>query len=778
MRKWFYPFSVLMAIVLAGVSVFAQRERGQMLLRVRDQNGGTINASVVLSSEVNAVHETFRTNLKGDLRARDLPFGPYRLVVAAAGFDTFTRWVEIHSEVPVTISAVLVLAPVKSSVTVKGSTTLIDPQRTRTVHSISPAALHQALPAQLGRGVLNAVDSESGWLFEANGVLHPRGSEYDVQFVTNGQPDYQNRSPAFAPPINAQNVQSLRVMTSGFPAEYGRKLGGVVEVTTAGHPPAGLHMESEVAGGSFGTAGASTVLSLARGASQFMISGVAGVTHRYLDPPVIANYSNRGSDGSSTASFARELSHRDHVSLSVSYGELHYEVPNEVVQQKSGQRQDAEDTETSARADYDHIISPTLLLSAEASIRNDSFHLWSNDLSTPVVISQQRGYRQGYGRVTLAGSLGMQNWMIGADALFGPAHEALRYRITNASLFDPGTAARFNFADHRYDIEPAAFAQTHLHASHWNLSLGIRFDHYGFVVNQSAWSPRIGIARYFPKLDLLLHADYDRIFNTPAMENLLLASSPQVSQISPDLLRLPVEPARADYYELGVTQGIWRQVRLDVNAFQRDFRNFPDDDTLLNTGVSFPISDARARIEGVEASLAMPGWGRFTGFIHYAWQEGIAQGPITGGLFIGAENIASVGGDSRFWISQDQRNTLSATLRCQLTRRFWLATEASYGSGLPVELDSGDINYNFLLAQYGAPVLNQVNFARGRVRPSYSLGAGAGFAVYESDNKKVSLRLQGSNLTNHLNVINFASLFSGTALAPPRSFDLRLQAGF
>jgi hypothetical protein len=34
------------------------------------------------------------------------------------------------------------------------------------------------------------------------------------------------------------------------------------------------------------------------------------------------------------------------------------------------------------------------------------------------------------------------------------------------------------------------------------------------------------------------------------------------------------------------------------------------------------------------------------------------------------------------------------------------------------------------------------------------------------------------NLTNRLNVINFAGLFSGTAIAAPRSFSLRLTTEF
>ena len=43
-----------------------------------------------------------------------------------------------------------------------------------------------------------------------------------------------------------------------------------------------------------------------------------------------------------------------------------------------------------------------------------------------------------------------------------------------------------------------------------------------------------------------------------------------------------------------------------------------------------------------------------------------------------------------------------------------------------------------------------------------------------------SLRIQADvrNLTDQLTVINFAGLFSGTALAPPRSLAVRLRADF
>lgn len=163
-----------------------------------------------------------------------------------------------------------------------------------------------------------------------------------------------------------------------------------------------------------------------------------------------------------------------------------------------------------------------------------------------------------------------------------------------------------------------------------------------------------------------------------------------------------------------------------------------------------PVPDASARIDGVESKLAMPQWGPFSGFLSYSWQESTGQGPITGGLFIGSEDVAGVASNSSFWTSQDQRNTAHASFHYRVTRRLWLVTEEHYGSGLPVEFNSGDVNHNFRLAEYGPKILSEVDFARGRVRPSYSIELGAGFYIYDKENKRVRLQVQGSNLTNHL----------------------------
>ena len=89
--------------------------------------------------------------------------------------------------------------------------------------------------------------NEPGWSLEANGILHPRESEYQVQYVMDGIPLTDNRSPSFGPEIEADDVQSMSIYTAGIPAEYGRKMGGVIELNTQ----PGFHGDIVLSGGSF-----------------------------------------------------------------------------------------------------------------------------------------------------------------------------------------------------------------------------------------------------------------------------------------------------------------------------------------------------------------------------------------------------------------------------------------------------------------------------------------------------------------------------------------------
>jgi hypothetical protein len=248
--------------------------------------------------------------------------------------------------------------------------------------------------------------------------------------------------------------------------------------------------------------------------------------------------------------------------------------------------------------------------------------------------------------------------------------------------------------------------------------------------------------------------------------------------LNPEVLRLPVRPSRGNYFEGGISQALFARLRLDANVFRRDFRNFADDDVLLDTGVSFPVAFNKARVFGEELRLAIAEWHRFSGFLSYSNQSAIAQGPTTGGLFIGSEAGDALTDTTKFAVTQDQRNTVRASVRAQIAKRLWGAASANYGSGLPVELDLTSIDTNFLLAQYGQEILSRVNFDRGRVRPNFSLNTAAGVELYRKESRILTMQVAADNLTDRVNVLNFAGLFSGTAVAAPRSASAHLRFVF
>jgi outer membrane cobalamin receptor len=762
---------------LCAPCTLAQRVRGELRLEVHDPHGTTLSPNGELVSEANGFRRTFVAGSEGRYVAHDLPFGVYRLSLQAEGFAPWSDLVEIRSEVPVRVDVTLGVAPLTTRVEVNDSATLVDPYSTGSLYSIGRQTIEEHDAVQPGRELLDLVSEQPGWVYEANGVLHPRGSEYDVQFVVDGLPLTQNRSPAFAPSFDAGDVESLRVLTASFPAEYGRKLGGIVEVTTKKDVQAGLHGRFDAGAGSFSTLNPTAGLSYARETERFSVGGTGFHTDRYLDPPVLGNYTNRGNAAGFSASYERDFSTSDRLRLSVMRNIVRFLVPNELVQQQARQRQDIQNTETSGQIYFQHTISPDLFLSFSGSLRDSSATLASNAQATPVIVSQDRGYREGYARADLAGHHGHHDWKTGVDGIFSPVHEALQYTLTDPTQFDHGTQLNFQFPyQQKWDVEPSIYVQDQMRLGRWNVSAGLRFDHYGFVVHESAWSPRIGVSRFVPALNLLIHASYDRVFQTPAIENLLLASSPLLDAISPSVLRLPVRPGRGNFYEGGVTKAFLGKLRLDANVFRRDFRHYSDDDVLLDTGVSFPIAFAKARIFGEEVRVEVPQWGRFSGYLSYANQSGIGQGPITGGLFLGNDAANALTDTSKFAVTQDQRNSLRARVRFQTPRHAWLAMGAQYGSGLPAGI--GNANVSDLLAAFGQEILNRVDLARGRVRPNLSLDMAAGAEIYHKESRSAALQIQVANLANRLNVINFASLFSGTALGVPRSVSASLRLTF
>ena len=772
---------MLCALFLAA-PIFGQQQTGELRLTVKDAEGLAVPASVEISSLGTQTRLNVTLRQDGAYTFKNLPFGAYRLMVTQPGFQTVTRLVELKTELPVNLTVSLAVAPVESTVEVRENLTLLNPDQPGPAQHVGAKAIEDRASNLAGRGLLDLVASQPGWLLEANGVLHPRGSEYDTQYVVNGFPVEDNRSPAFAPSFEADDVQALRILTGGYPAEYGKKLGGVIEVTTQRNAAPGFHNTVALEGGSFSTLSGYLASQYAGRKSTGSISVEGFLSDRYLDPPVRNNFTNHASNGAFTGSFDRDFSDRDRLDLSATHRHTAFQVPDEKLQEAAGQHQDRASEETSGQIAYQHVFSPSLVGSVGGMARDVSARLWSNPLATPIFAKQDRGFRESYLKGTLAGHMRRNEWKAGFEASFADVHEAFKYRIVaheiaGTPIFDRGTPPQLAIAGRRQDREQSAFAQDVLRLGGLALSVGLRYDHYRLLVDDHAWSPRLAASWYWPRAKLVLRASYDRTFGTPAIENILVSASPAAVSISRSGFYLPLRPSHGNFYETGFSKSLFDKLRLDANYFRRDIRNFADDDLLLNTGVSFPIAFDRAAIHGAEAKLEVPRWGRLSGFGSYSWMQGLGQLPIAGGLFLDESASELLARRDKFPITQDQRQTARARVRYELSARMWAAMGASYGSGLPVELASGQ-SPELLIEQYGQAVVDRVNFDRGRVRPSFSLDASVGAELWRRDKVAVRAQVDVLNLTDRLNVINFTGLLSGTAIAPPRSFGVRLRAEF
>ena len=405
-----------------------------------DPSGLGVKTAVQIVSQANQYHNALVTNEQGLLDVQRLPYGLYQLQIKQPGFAEVSKALDIHSSIPAEISIQLVLSAVNESVTVTAPNTLIDPDQAGAVNHVGADEIQHRLGSIPGRSLQDLVNSQPGWLYEGNAVLHPRGSEYQTQFVVDGIPLTDNRSPSFGPPMDADDLESVSIYTAGIPAEYGRKMGGVVEVNTLQDPQAGLHGQVVLSGGSFDSAGAAAAKGqYGWGKNTFGGSASGAMTDHYLNPVVPQNFSNTGTLGVFSANYERDLTPKDRLRFIVSHALSRYDIPNEQVQEAAGQRQTADNIETMGIASYVHTFSSDAVADFRVMARNNAIGFNSNPQSTPIEVFQQNSFNEVYFKGTATITRGRHEWKFGFESDNTFLNENFRYHITDPSQFDPMT---------------------------------------------------------------------------------------------------------------------------------------------------------------------------------------------------------------------------------------------------------------------------------------------------------------------------------------------------
>lgn len=782
--------------------VSAQARIGTVQGTVSDPTGARVpNAKVTITQPVTGYSQTTQTDQQGAFKLVNVPFNTYKVRAEAQDFQPAEQAIDLESLIPTSIDLTLSLTAATAAVTVTtDNATVLESDRTSSDTDLNQTILERPLGAAPSRAIESMVASTPGFVTDDNGRMHPRGSESQVQYVVDGVPITDNLSAIFSTSIDARTLRTVEVLTGGIPAEFGDKLAGVINVNTKsgleGPQQAGLSLS----GGSFSTGEIAADFATHTKKFGFLTNFSTTTSLRYLDPPTLDNFHNRGRTGKGFARLDYQFDTNNSLRGTFTLGGSNFEVPNRLAQQLSGQDQRQRLRDNSQNVSYQHIFSPNTVMQLSFFHRGSHAALTSNQASTPVVAFQDRTLQNYGGLGSLTMTRGIHNIKFGGQITVTPVDEDFSFYPTvpfddlvddNGSVF-PNPINSFNaanpfvFNDQRTGRTFSAYVQDRFTVfKNLTLDAGVRYDNYHLLIKEQALSPRLGVAYYVPKTQTTFRASYNRLFQPPPAENLLLASSAQAAAISPLAVLHgvtsvePILPDKEHAFEVGVQQMLSRYLRANLTVYQKRIQNFSDKDQFIETGVIFPISISSGRVTGEELRLESTDIHGFRGFLSYANAHAFGVTPINGGLFLGEDPTDLLLSGFKFANDHDQRNEGQFQVSYSHKRSgVYTAFNGRYDSGVPAEVEPGTTLAQFVANGFDPRLYGEIDFARGRVRPRLNFDFSIGADLRRSERLSMNVQFDIQNLTNSLFLYNFESIFSGTHVGYPRLFSGRLALRF
>ncbi|MGZ8844032.1 MAG: TonB-dependent receptor, partial [Pyrinomonadaceae bacterium] len=764
--------ATLAAIILGCVSLtFSQTRIGSIQGTVKDPNGALLpNATVTLTQPVTGYKQSVTTDAGGSFRIVNVPFNTYKLRVEAAGFQSSEQPIDLESAVPATFDVALTLEATTEKVTVTASNeAMVETDRTSSDTDISQTILERPAGAAPSRAIESMVASTPGFVTDDNGRMHPRGSESQVQYVIDGIPVTDNLSAIFSTSIDARTLRTVEVMTGGIPAEFGDKLAGVINVNTRSGLEGPTQGGVSFSGGSFSTGELGADFSTHTKKFGFLANLSASTSQRYLDPPTLENFHNFGRSGKGFFRLDYQFNQNNSLRGTLTFGGSNFQVPNRAAQELAGQDQRQRLRDSSQNLTYLHIFSANTVATISFFNRGGTASLSSNTSSTPVVAVQDRSLRNFGWLGSVATTRHGHNLKFGGQATITPVREQFSFYPTvrfddlvdeDGNVF-PNPVNNFNaanpfrFNDNRTGRTLSVYVQDRFTVfKNFTLDAGVRYDNYRLVIGEQALSPRIGVAYYIAKTKTTLHASYNRFFQPPPAENLLLASSLQAAAISPiSVLQgvvtiRPILPDKEHAFEFGAQQSLSKFFRLNLTVYQKRIENFSDKDQFFETGVIFPLAISSGRVTGEEARLETTDIHGFRGFISYANARAYGVTPINGGLFLGEDPGAFQIAGLKFANDHDQRNAAQFQLSYNHKSGVYAIFSGRYDSGVPVDVEPGTTVADFIAAGFDPRLYDQIDFQRNRVKPRTILNFSVGADLFQKERASLNLQFDVQNLTN------------------------------
>src|SRR5579864_1830940 len=225
---------VLSLAILAAADGRAQELGGAGTVQgtISDPSGGVMQAvEVKLSNPVSGLSRTAVTDAAGKYVFRNLPQNPYHLTVAAQGFKTIERDIDVRSGVPIQVDLKLELGVTEAVSVVGHAEDLLE--RDPTAHTDIDTSRIDKMPIEAQAGLNQIITLASpGVVSDSNGFFHPVGDHAQTQFSIDNQPVTDQQSRVYSNQISPDAIESMEVITGVAPAEYGDKTSLVVHIVT------------------------------------------------------------------------------------------------------------------------------------------------------------------------------------------------------------------------------------------------------------------------------------------------------------------------------------------------------------------------------------------------------------------------------------------------------------------------------------------------------------------------------------------------------------------
>jgi hypothetical protein len=796
-------------------------------LVVDSSESAVVSAQIVLQNRLTGIQRTVSSGARGDFQINGIPFGSYRIVASAPGFQDFSQLTVVESPVPRTVTCSLVVAGSSTSVEVVGGVSgSVD--FSPVAHGVVDRELMDRLPVQNQATGLSEMVTRTtpGVAADGNGFAHPLGEHADTSISLDNQPITDQQAKIFSNQISASIVQTMELITGAPPAEFGDKTSLIINVTTRSglgqRKPTGSISSSYE---SFGTwSGGLTYGTGSSSWGNFIALNASGAG-RFLDTPEFTPLHDHGNAESIFDRLDWQADSNNSFHLNLSAARSWFQTPNTFDSAESGQDQRSQIRSFNIAPAWTHLINPRTLLTFNPFFRFDrSQYFPSANLlaDRPAALSQSRYLANVGFRSDLSYSAGIHNAKLGTSYWHTPLREDFNLGITDPAFSTPGLVPYdltrggrlYSFHGSTAVNEAAVYIQDTITIAKLTLSPGLRYDSYQGLSRGHQLQPRFGLAYRTPVTNTGIRLSYARLFETPYNENLIIASeatrNTQSQNPFAEFRSEPPRPGARNQFNVGLGQSFGRLLSIDADYFWKFTKNAFDFASLFLTPITFPIGWRKSKIDGLALRVTLAEIHGFSAYSVMGHTRSRFFGPETGGLIF--NNVPDNG---VFRIDHSEEFEHTTVARYQYGKHGpWLSFTWRFNSGLALPGVVPDYNSALMLtadqqaqmglycgttfatrwaplrscdsSRYGATRVsipppgtenNDTRPTRVHSRSLYDLGLGLD-NLLRTDSFKLQARVTVLNLSNKVALYNFLSTFSGTHFVTPRTIQTELRLVF